>query len=330
MIKISVIIPVYNAEKFIKRCLESIIQQNYNELEIVVVDDGSTDNSRNIINELAKNDDRIKYCYQENRGVSYARNYGIAKATGEYLTFVDADDYMANGVLNNFKKICIKSRCDIYRYNYYYSSEQNIKQSEGKNYEFSNRILSSGTEEFKQILLDIISGKVMTFIWVLFIKRSLLYNNLFNPQISYMEDKVFYLQIFSKARTIMFLNDKIYFYFYDETFTKKTTQFYEKYIDNICLVNSELKKIINTRDSMEHIGDWFVSTLFNTLYLIYNNKKNHFEYVNNKKKIKKILNNGLVDISICSKKIRLKYFLICYSNIFIVLYFFLQRRRING
>ena len=90
--KVSVIIPVYNKEKYIKRCLESVLNQTYSNLEIVIIDDASTDNSMNIVNGIE--DERIKIIsLSENRGVSIARNKGIEIATGKYICFLDADDY---------------------------------------------------------------------------------------------------------------------------------------------------------------------------------------------------------------------------------------------
>lgn len=90
--KISVIVPVYNREKFIDRCVESIIRQTYKNLEIILVDDGSTDNSGTICDAWAKKDNRIKVFHKENGGVSSARNLGLDNSTGEYIAFVDSDD----------------------------------------------------------------------------------------------------------------------------------------------------------------------------------------------------------------------------------------------
>lgn len=91
---ISIIIPVYNTEKYIKRCLESVIAQTYSNLEIIVVDDGSKDRSSIIIDDYAKKDNRIKPLHIENHGVSYARNYALKHIHGEYVTFLDSDDYL--------------------------------------------------------------------------------------------------------------------------------------------------------------------------------------------------------------------------------------------
>lgn len=94
MDKISVIIPVYNTEKYLKRCLDSIINQTFKNLEIIIVDDGSTDSSPQICDNYAESDDRIRVIHKTNGGLSSARNAGIDIATGIYISFIDSDDYI--------------------------------------------------------------------------------------------------------------------------------------------------------------------------------------------------------------------------------------------
>ena len=89
---ISVIVPCFNAEKYIERCLDSILKQTYRNIEVIVVDDGSTDDSAARIKEISKLDNRVKYVYQKNAGVSAARNRGLDEAKGDKITFVDSDD----------------------------------------------------------------------------------------------------------------------------------------------------------------------------------------------------------------------------------------------
>ena len=92
MKKVSVIIPMYNSENYIGQCIRSVTDQTYRNLEIIVVDDGSTDEGARVCAELMETDARIRLCRQENRGVSAARNHGIQAATGEYVFFLDSDD----------------------------------------------------------------------------------------------------------------------------------------------------------------------------------------------------------------------------------------------
>ena len=92
---ISIIIPVFNAEKYIEECINSILNQTYSKIEIIIINDGSTDNSEKICLELSKKDQRIKYIYQNNAGVTVARKTGVENATGEWISFVDADDILS-------------------------------------------------------------------------------------------------------------------------------------------------------------------------------------------------------------------------------------------
>lgn len=92
--KVSVIVPVFNVEKYLRQCLDSILQQTYQNLEIIIINDGSTDGSDAICREYAGKDSRISYFAKENTGISDTRNVGIRQATGEYVTFVDSDDWV--------------------------------------------------------------------------------------------------------------------------------------------------------------------------------------------------------------------------------------------
>lgn len=109
--KISVIIPVFNCEKFLGRCLSSIVNQTFKDLEIIVINDGSTDNSKNIIESF--DDNRIKYYYQNNSGISATRNKGMKLANGEYISFIDSDDWLDNNYFEKMYSTAIKYNADI-------------------------------------------------------------------------------------------------------------------------------------------------------------------------------------------------------------------------
>ena len=101
MPEVTVIVPVYNNDKFVERCIRSVMGQSFRDLEIIAVDDGSTDNSGRILRKLAEEDSRIRLITQKNKGVSEARNQGLAAASGTYLTFVDGDDYIGKDYIGN-------------------------------------------------------------------------------------------------------------------------------------------------------------------------------------------------------------------------------------
>ena len=113
MIKVSVIVPVYNTEKYLAKCLDSLVNQTLKDIEIIVVNDGTKDNSEKIINKYLKKYSKIRYYKKENGGLSSARNYGIELANGEYVGFVDSDDYVKDGMFSKMYECAIKNNSDI-------------------------------------------------------------------------------------------------------------------------------------------------------------------------------------------------------------------------
>lgn len=115
--KFSIVVPVYNVEKYIRKCLESILRQSYDNFEVIIVDDGSTDESYKIIDEYVQKDSRFKSFKKKNGGLSDARNYGMNYVTGDYLLFVDSDDYIAEDLLLNLKNILDVKTVDLVAFN---------------------------------------------------------------------------------------------------------------------------------------------------------------------------------------------------------------------
>ena len=110
---ISIIVPVYNVEQYLEKCVDSIINQKYKNLEIILVDDGATDSSGKLCDELAKIDNRIKVYHKENGGLSDARNYGVERATGDYIGFVDSDDYIDSEMYEELYEAIKKENVDV-------------------------------------------------------------------------------------------------------------------------------------------------------------------------------------------------------------------------
>lgn len=110
---VSVVVPVYNVEKYLKKCIESILRQSYDNFELIIVDDGSTDSSGKICDEIKSIDNRITVYHKENGGLSDARNYGIDRANGDYITFIDSDDYIHEDFLKTLVELVVKYNTDI-------------------------------------------------------------------------------------------------------------------------------------------------------------------------------------------------------------------------
>ncbi|MDU2552528.1 MAG: glycosyltransferase family 2 protein, partial [Staphylococcus epidermidis] len=113
MSEISIIVPVYNVENYLKKCVESILSQTFTDFELLLVDDGSTDSSGEMCDELKRLDERIKVIHKENGGLSSARNAGIDVAKGKYLTFVDSDDYIDTHMLEVLYKNMVHEDADL-------------------------------------------------------------------------------------------------------------------------------------------------------------------------------------------------------------------------
>lgn len=205
---ISIIIPVYNVEKFLPQCLESILSQTYQDFEVILIDDGSPDNSGAICDEYAKKDSRFIVVHQQNAGVSIARNKGIDIAKGEWITFIDSDDWIEPSYLANFK-LEESSNIDLiiqgleyynnrngHFFNFWSFNECIIKKENFQKVFTENRLLELGFpigKAYKKILLTI--------------------NNLrFDIRISFHEDHIFVLDYYKLCNTIRLIDAKDYKY----------------------------------------------------------------------------------------------------------------------
>lgn len=126
--KISVIIPVYNDEKYLKQCVESVLTQSYRNLEVILVDDGSTDATPAICEEFRRQDNRIRIIYKQNEGVGASRNTGLAMATGDYVLFIDHDDWLLEDHIQKLYDLLKKNQADIAigNFNRFFRREKSI------------------------------------------------------------------------------------------------------------------------------------------------------------------------------------------------------------
>ena len=124
MPKVSIVVPIYNVEKYLEQCIDSIINQTLKEIEIILVDDGSPDNCPQICDDYVKKDSRIKVVHKTNGGLSSARNAGIEIATGDYIGFVDSDDYIELDMYEKMYNIAIENNVDFVMSDYYSVSNE--------------------------------------------------------------------------------------------------------------------------------------------------------------------------------------------------------------
>lgn len=200
---ISIIIPVYNAEKYINRCIKSIVNQSYQELEIIVVNDGSTDNSLSICETLAMQDNRIKVISQENGGVSKARNTGLRLVKGEYVMFLDSDDYMLPDMCKTMLDVLHSKQADCVICG--------IQEPEGGLWCPQRNIDYSTLEDFKRDFVYHLNTELLSPCWNKIFKRQLIIN-LFNEEISFGEDLIFDLEYLNNCTRLSFITTPLVYH----------------------------------------------------------------------------------------------------------------------
>lgn len=216
---ISIIVPVYNAEKYIHRCINSISSQTYTNYELILVDDGSSDNSAAICDTYAKNNDKIKVIHQKNSGPGPSRNNGIEHATGDYILFVDSDDYIHNCTLKTLVECAQENNHpDVILFDYIMGNEKHsIKRNTlpkvGNGFvDTKNAILNSaGSTWCKMYKTTIITENSITF-----------------PALLRKEDFVFNKAALSYCKTVFYIKEHMYFYYNNTNSIVHTTSFSEK------------------------------------------------------------------------------------------------------
>lgn len=194
---ISIIVPMYNVSKYVGRCITSILEQSYSDIEIIVIDDGSTDDSYKICSKFAKEDERIILIHQKNKGLSGARNEGLRRASGEYVCFVDSDDYVREDFVKKLINAIIESNADIAVCGFNNVSPDNCVLS---GVDATVRLLT------KQENVDIVA-------WNKMYKASLFKDNgVLYPEGSNYEDSLTTYKLLSKANKVAFINDVLYMY----------------------------------------------------------------------------------------------------------------------
>ncbi len=202
---ISVIIPVYKVEKYLRKCLDSIINQTYKNLEIILVDDGSPDACPQICDEYEKNDDRIKVIHKENGGLSSARNAGLDKCTGEYIAFIDSDDYVDKTYIEKLYKAAKDNNAQIAICSFFYTDETGKIWKGDK---LDNKVVS-GDEK-----MDLVYFYLKNYIVVAWgkIYHKSIWKNLRFPVGRIAEDLFVCDVTFINANAVCFIDEYLYFY----------------------------------------------------------------------------------------------------------------------
>lgn len=229
--KVSVIIPIYNGEKYIDDCMRCMKSQTYEKIEIILVDDGSKDRSGAICDEYAKSDDRIKVCHQENGGLSSARNLGIRNATGKYVWFFDVDDAVEPTVIEDNVKLAEENQADVVMFGFWYFD---VDKQELIPNELGSAFVGTAEEYFHNFLVHTVEHEVFNAPWNKMIRKELLEkNNLwFDTRYPIYEDIIFAASLLRIAQKIV-VNDKLYYKYFVRSSGSLITRFYDTFFESV-------------------------------------------------------------------------------------------------
>lgn len=285
---ISVIVPIYKVEKYLKKCVESILEQTYSNLDIILVDDGSPDNCGDIIEEFRKKNERIRTIHQKNGGLSDARNSGIKIAKGKYIVCIDSDDWIEKNMIEVLYKDIINTNSDISVCEFVEKDDlQNILSAK----KYNNEIIEFSS---KEALKSLIKQDILTnHAWNKLYKASL-FEGIEYPKGQLMEDVSTTYKLFEKANKIVYQNTSLYHYIQRGTsilgnITEKriNDQEFAFFDRNKYLMEkySEFKEIIEL-DNMYNVKTLYFLAILGGYKNLYNSTK-YAEYYAKYKKVYK-------------------------------------------
>ncbi len=259
IIDISVIVPVYNADKYLTRCLDSIINQTYQNIEIILVNDGSTDSSKETIGEYEKKDNRIVAVHKQNGGESTARNMGLDTATGTYITFVDSDDYIHPDMYTSLIGVANENSADLTFCDIMWQTETGSDQIGIPG--FTARVFHE-KDISEKLLVNITHNRLLRATWNKLYKREIINGNniRFPEQIVYGPDFIFNIEYLWYAHTIYYLNKPLYYYDNTTSGTSKTScnniLLSGKMVNDRLSVLADRRSITSRRFMTQSIGEY--------------------------------------------------------------------------
>ena len=261
MAKVSIIVPIYNVEKYLHRCVDSIINQSYKDLEIILVDDESPDKCPEMCDEYAKQDSRVKVIHKKNGGLGHARNSGLEIATGEYVAFIDSDDYVEPDMVEKLYADCVENNLDAIFADFYVDGNECFKKSPTFDKFYDSPSL------MEEIRLDMVGAepnnpscsKIQYSVWRGLYSLSIIKKNniLFPSEREFIsEDIVFNLNFLFYSYKVKTVSGKFYHYCFNNvslTHSYRKDR-WEKQIFLLTYINSRVKEFSNPKDFRLRIG----------------------------------------------------------------------------
>lgn len=251
--KVSIIVPVYNGENYIDKCIGNLQAQTYENLEFILVDDGSSDTTPAKCDEIAVRDDRFIVIHQKNSGPSISRNNGMQRAGGDYILFYDVDDDISKDLVEENVKVALENDADVVMFCFEYFNLDN-----GRRWNNAHKSSFAGNDKefFKYQLVNAIDSEVYNAPWNKLIKTSFIRENdlHFIPEYTIYEDALFVSMMLQHARKIA-LNSKMYYTYYVRSSGSLITKYVDSYFDSVTRFYTEaLKYCSGYEDNAEQIS----------------------------------------------------------------------------
>ncbi|MCM3650430.1 glycosyltransferase [Metabacillus litoralis] len=332
--KISIIVPIYNVENYLSRCLDSLLTQDYEDFEVIAINDGSTDNSLTILQEYAEKDHRICIIDKENNGVSSARNDGLSQAKGEYIGFVDPDDWVEPQVYKDMLKIAEEDQIDIVMCSYIREFGTHSKE---KTFAFPERSNYFNDEVHKKILRRLVGPlneevanpellDAWGTVWSKLYRAEVIKNNNLQfidlSEIGSNEDTLFNIHACYYAKSFVFLN-KPYYHYWRANNTSITSKHNPNLVSQFGKLYTRMENFLNEKNFGENYKIALSNRIsLSTIGLGLNtiNSKNTLTFTRRLKEVKKLLNNNMIKKS-------LQNFEISYCSFIWRMFFFLAKSR---
>jgi glycosyltransferase involved in cell wall biosynthesis len=264
-LSVSIIMPVYNSQAYLKRVIESILVQTYTNFELIIVDDGSTDDSLNICKGYATSDKRLRVISQKNKGVSVSRNIGISKSKGALVTFVDSDDWLEINAIEQMVEIIRSFDVDSVRTNYQKTVDRKLS--------ISSDLKHNGKYERNQIykIIDyVLYEEIPAYTFLLMIKKDILETNMirFITGITMMEDVCFYIDLLNSVESIYISNQVTYNYYINEAGASRSPGKFKKNAVDIMSVNKILCQSVKSKQipSLNAVHAKIITTSLMTIF----------------------------------------------------------------
>ena len=273
MPKISIIVPIYNAEKVLKRCVDSILNQSYKNFELILINDGSKDKSIDIINEYKEKDERIKVIDNKNKGVSETRNIGIKTSKGEYIQFIDADDFIDPYMIEETLKEIEKKKADSVITGLYLDieSENEIKSSK-QTFEYK---IEEGNSNIAVAVMDRLNGTYINSPVNKIYKKSIIIdNNIYmDKTIDLGEDLLFNLEYLKNCKKVIF-DDKCYYHYCMKVEENLTFKYRENKLDLMyfiyCKCNDYFKECNINNEKLVNLNNLFIKWMYSCFIDLHN------------------------------------------------------------